>query len=110
MYQDKYPKATKCLEKDRDELLAFYDFPAVHWQSIRTTNPIESAFATIRHRTKRAKGCLSRTTMLAMIFKVGMSAEKQWRKLRGFESLAKVILGVQFRDGVEQNKTKQKAA
>lgn len=109
-YEDKYPKAAKCLEKDRTELLAFYDFPAVHWQSIRTTNPIESAFATIRHRTKRAKGCLSRTTMLAMIYKVGMSAETQWRKLRGFESLAKVILGVQFRDGVELEKEEQKAA
>jgi len=109
-YEDKYPKAAKCLAKDRDSLLAFYDFPAVHWQSIRTTNPIESAFATIRHRTKRAKGCLSRTTMLAMIYKVGMSAEKQWRKLRGFESLAKVILGVQFRDGVELESVKQKVA
>lgn len=109
-YEDKYPKAAQCLEKDRRELLVFYDFPAVHWQSIRTTNPIESAFATIRHRTKRAKGCLSRVTMLAMIFKVGMSAETQWRKLRGFESLAKVIHGVQFRDGVELNKHEQKAA
>lgn len=109
-YEDKYPKAAKCLEKDRDDLLVFFDFPAVHWQSVRTTNPIESAFATIRHRTKRAKGCLSRTTMLAMIFKVGMSAERQWRKLRGFESLAKVIIGVQFRDGIEQKEEKQKAA
>ena len=109
-YEDKYPKAAKCLEKDRDELLAFFDFPAVHWQSIRTTNPIESAFATIRHRTKRAKGCLSRKTMLAMIYKVGMSAEKQWRKLRGFESLSKVIHGVQFRDGIEQKENEQKAA
>ena len=109
-YEDKYPKAAQCLKKDRTELLAFYDFPAVHWQSIRTTNPIESAFATIRHRTKRAKGCLSRTTMLAMIYKVGMSAETQWRKLRGFESLAKVIRGVQFRDGVELHKEEQKAA
>ena len=110
VYQDKQLKAAQCLEKDREELLAFYDFPAVHWQSIRTTNPIESAFSTIRHRTKRAKGCLSRVTMLSMIFKVGMCAESQWRKLRGFESLAQVIRGIQFKDGVELNKKEQKAA
>jgi len=110
MYEEKYPKASHCLRKDKDELLAFYDFPAAHWQSIRTTNPIESAFATIRHRTKRSKGCLSRTTMLAMIFKVGMCAEKQWRKLRGFQSLAKVLEGVWFKDGIEQNKAKREAA
>lgn len=100
-YQDKYPKATKCLEKDRDSLLTFYDFPAAHWQSIRTTNPIESSFATIRHRSKRSKGCLSRTTMLNMIFKLGMCAEKRWRRLRGFDHLAKVIEGVPFKDGRE---------
>lgn len=100
-YEAKYPKATNCLQKDREELMAFYDFPAKHWQSIRTTNPIESTFGTIRHRTKRAKGCLSRQGMLHMMFKLGMCAQENWRRLRGFECLAKVIEGVQFRDGNE---------
>lgn len=100
-YQAKYPKAVECLLKDREALLAFYDFPAEHWIHIRSTNVIESAFATIRHRTNRAKGCLTRTGMLSMIFKLGMSAEHSWRRLRGFEWLAKVIRGVKFRDGVE---------
>ena len=100
-YKAKYPKAVACLEKDREALLAFYDFPAEHWVHIRTTNPIESTFATIRHRTDRTKGCVSRNTMLAMIYKLGMSAEKRWRKLRGFNHLAKVIEGVKFKDGVE---------
>ena len=100
-YQAKYPKAVACLEKDREVLLAFYDFPAVHWQHIRTTNPIESTFATIRHRTDRAKGCVSRKTMLAMMYKLGMEAEKRWQKIRGFDYLAKVIENVAFRDGVE---------
>ncbi len=101
IYSAKYPKATACLEKDRDELLTFYDFPAQHWQSIRTSNPIESSFGTIRHRTKRSKGCLSRAGMLHMIFKLGMCAEKKWRRLRGFDYLAKVITGVKFKDGIE---------
>ena len=101
VYQAKYPKAAACLEKDREALLAFYDFPAEHWVHIRTTNPIESTFATIRHRTDRAKGCVSRNTMLTMIYKLGMSAEKRWRKIRGFGHLAKVIEGVKFRDGIE---------
>ena len=100
-YQAKYPKAVGCLEKDREVLLAFYDFPAVHWQHIRTTNPIESGFATIRHRTDCAKGCVSRKTMLAMMYKLGMEAEKRWRKIRGFDYLAKVVENVEFRDGVE---------
>jgi len=100
-YQAKYPKAVGCLEKDREALLAFYDFPAVHWQHIRTTNPIESTFATIWHRTDRAKGCVSRKTMLAMMYKLGMEAEKRWRKIRGFDYLAKVVENVKFRDGVE---------
>ena len=107
-YQAKYPKAVACLEKDREALLAFYDFPAEHWVHIRTTNPIESTFATIRHRADQAKGCVSRNTMLAMLYKLGMSAEKRWRRIRGFHYLAKVIEGVKFRDGVEvevHNKT-----
>lgn len=98
----KYPKATECLEKDRGSLLAFYDFPAEHWVHLRTTNPIESAFATIRHRTDRAKGCVTRATMLAFMFKLATSAEQGFRKLKGFAHLAKVIAGVRFVDGVEK--------
>ena len=109
-YEPKYPKAALCLQKDRAELLAFYDFPAQHWQSIRTTNPIESTFATIRHRTKRSKGCLTRDGMLQMMFKLGQCAEKQWRRLRGFDYLAKVITGVKFKDGIEVTAVDQAAA
>jgi len=97
----KYPKATECLVKDRAALLAFYDFPAEHWIHIRSSNVIESSFATIRHRTDRTKGCLARDGMLAMIYKLGQSAERSWRRLRGFEWLAKVVEGVKFSDGVE---------
>ena len=107
-YEAKYPKATACLQKDREELLAFYCFPAKHWQSLRTSNPIESAFGTIRHRTKRSKGCLSRDGMLHIMFNLGMCAEQNWRKLRGFDSLAKVIEGVQFRDGIEVKESETK--
>ena len=109
-YEAKYPKATLCLHKDRDELLVFYDFPAQHWQSIRTSNPIESVFATIRHRTKRSKGCLTRNGMLHMMFKLGQCAEKKWRRLRGFNYLAKVITGVKFKDGIEVTEIDQVAA
>lgn len=109
-YEPKYPKATLCLQKDREELLAFYDFPAQHWQSIRTSNPIESTFGTIRHRTKRSKGCLTRDGMLHMMFKLGLCAEQNWRRLRGFNYLAKVIAGVKFNDGVEVTKDDQVAA
>ena len=109
-YEPKYPKATTCLQKDREELMAFYDFPAPHWQSIRTSNPIESTFATIRHRTKRSKGCLSRTGMLHMMFKLGQCAENRWKRLRGFKDLPKVIEGVKFKDGVEVTELDQAAA
>jgi putative transposase len=102
-YRAKYPKAVECLLKDREALLAFYDFPAEHWVHLRTTNPIESTFATIRHRTDRTKGCLSRQTMLTMIYKLGMCAEGQFRRIRGFAHLAKVINGVKFIDGIEEN-------
>ena len=91
-YEAKYPKATLCLHKDRDELLAFYDFPAQHWQSIRTSNPIESTFGTIRHRTKRSKGCLTRTGMLHMMFKLGQCAQTEWRRLRGFDYVSADML------------------
>ena len=110
-YDAKYPRATNCLMKDREELMAFYDFPAMHWQSIRSTNVIESTFATIRHRTKRSKGCLSRSTMLQMMFKLSECAETSWRKLRGFNDLGKVITGIKFKDGIEQkNQSNQNAA
>lgn len=109
-YQAKYPKATECLIKDCEELMTFFDFPAQHWQSIRTSNPIESAFATIRHRTKRTKGCLSRDGMLHMMFKLGQCAEKSWRKLRGFAHLADVIEGVDFINGIKPSNQNQAAA
>jgi len=109
-YEPKYPKASKCLQKDSEELLAFYDFPAQHWQSIRTSNPIESTFGTIRHRTKRCKGCLTRDGMLHMMFKLGQCAEKKWRRLRGFDYLAKVVTGIKFKDGIEVTAVDRAAA
>lgn len=99
IYSAKYPKAMQCLEKDKDQMLAFYDFPATHWQHIRTSNPIESTFATVRLRTAKTRGCVARKTILSMVFKLGQSAQKRWRKLRGFKLLAEVIRGVQFKDG-----------
>lgn len=98
-YSAKYPKAMDCLEKDKDEMLAFYDFPAPHWQHIRTSNPIESTFATVRLRTAKTRGCVARHTILSMVYKLGQSAQRKWRKLRGFNLLAEVIRGVQFKDG-----------
>ena len=100
-YGVKYDKAVECLTRDRDTLLAFYEFPAEHWKHLRTTNPIESTFATVRHRTVRAKGCLSNKTALAMIFKLAEAAERSWRRLDGHQQMPKVILGVTFADGVE---------
>jgi putative transposase len=101
-YELKYPKAVQCLERDREGLLAFYDFPADHWSHIRTSNPIESTFSTIRLRTKKTRACVSRTTILTMVYKLGLSAEKGWQKLRGFRRLADVINGVKFIDGVDE--------
>jgi transposase-like protein len=109
-YEPKYPKAAICLQKDHEELMAFYDFPAQHWQSIRTSNPIESTFGTIRHRTKRSKGCLTREGMLHMMFKLGLCAQKKWIRLRGFDYLAKVITGIKFKDGIEVEAVDQAAA
>jgi putative transposase len=106
----KYEKAVECLTKDREALLAFYDFPAEHWKHLRTTNVIESAFATVRHRTVRAKGCLSNKTALAMIFKLAEAAEKSWRRLDGHNLLPKLILGVKFADGIEITSQVQAAA
>jgi transposase-like protein len=100
-YQAKYPKATHCLEKDQRELLAFYDFPGEHWKHIRTTNPIESTFAMVKHRTKRSKSCLSRETAFIMVFKLIKDAEKSWRRLDGKNQLPKIISGVKFHNGCE---------
>ena len=97
-YDAKYPKAMANLRKDREELRTFYDFPIMHWQSIRISNPIESNFGTICHRIK---GCLNRNGMLHMMFKLSQCAEQKWIRLRGFDYLAKVIEGVKFKDGIE---------
>lgn len=101
-YGAKYPKAVECLTKDRTELLAFYDFPAEHWKHIRTTNPIESTFATVRLRTGKTRGCLSRTTALTMTFQLARCAQKGWRKLNGYQHFAEIIRGVKFVDGVKE--------
>ena len=101
-YQAKYPKATFCLKKDREALLAFYDFPAEHWIHIRTTNPIESTFATVRHRTVKTRGCVSRESMLAMVFKLAITAQQRWRRLKGSERLGEVLEGIVFQDGVRK--------
>jgi transposase-like protein len=101
-YEVKYAKAAECLAKDRDSLLTFYDFPAEHWIHIRTTNPIESIFATVRLRTAKTRGCVSRAGILAMVFKLTKSAEQRWRKLKGATRLAQVIDGVRFMDGLQE--------
>jgi transposase-like protein len=98
-YGPKYEKAVACLEKDRDVLLTFYDFPAEHWKHLRSTNPIESTFATVRLRTTKTKGCLSRRTAMTMVFKLCQSASKKWRRLDGSQQLAEIIKGVKFKDG-----------
>lgn len=99
-YGAKYPKAVECLKKDRAALLAFYDFPAEHWTHIRTSNPIESTFATIRHRTTRTKNCVSRSTLLGLVFQLALAAQKSWRRLDGFKLLPDVVKGVRFQDGI----------
>ena len=98
----KYPKAATCLRDDREVLLTFYDFPAEHWAHLRTTNPIESTFATVRLRTNKTKGCGSRSACLTMVFKLVQSAEKHWRALNGSTLLDDVIRGVQFVDGIKE--------
>lgn len=109
-YEDKYPKAVDCLVKDRPELLAFYDFPAAHWQHIRTTNPIESTFATIRLRTRKTRNCVSAKSGLSLMHQLAMSAQKRWRRLRGFRQLADVVAGINFIDGVDERRISRKAA
>ena len=99
-YQDKNPKAVDVLQNDREQLLAFYDFLVAHRQNIQTTNPIELTFATIRHHTRRTTRCLNRNGMLCMMFKLGPSAKKRWRRLWGLRQLGQVNEGVQFKDGI----------
>ncbi len=96
-YAAKYPKAVEKLTKDRDALLAFYDFPDEHWQHVRTTNPIESTFVTVRHRTSRTRNCLSRTTFLGMAFKLIEAAEQSWRKIRGVDKIEPLLKGIRFK-------------
>ena len=104
-YGAKYPKACECLAKDREVLLTFYDFPAEHWIHLRTTNPIESTFATVRLRTKKTKGSGSRAACLTMVYKLMQSAEKKWRLLNGSPLLPAVSHGIKFIDGVQESKT-----
>jgi len=99
-YQAKYPNAVACLTKDKEQMVAFFDFPAEHWRHLRTSNPIESTFATVRQRTSKTKGSGSRNATLAMVFKLALSAEKKWRRLNGHEQLGRLIEGVQFEDGI----------
>jgi len=109
-YAAKYEKAVTCLVKDRDPLLTFYDFPAEHWDHLRTSNPIESVFATVRHRTVRTKGALSQDTARLMVFKLVMAAAKSWRRLKGENQLPKVVQGVTFNNGVEVINTPAQSA
>jgi putative transposase len=99
-YGAKYPKAREYLRKDREVLFTFYDFPGEHWVHLRTTNPIELIFATVRHRSRQTKGCGSRTATLTMVFKLSREAEKRWRKINGHSLLDKVVRGVEFKDGI----------
>ncbi|MDP6018200.1 MAG: IS256 family transposase [Candidatus Latescibacteria bacterium] len=99
LYQDKYSKACDCLKKDRDVMFTFYDFPAAHWVHLRTTNPIESTFATVRHRTRQTKGCGSRVTALTMVFKLATQAERHWRRLNRHKLITHLIDGDTFPDG-----------
>ena len=102
-YEAKYPKAVQCLTKDKEELLAFYNFPGEHWIHLRTTNPIESTFATVKHRTRKSRNCFSRNTIIAATFKLLMEAETRWRPLRGKNRIAQVINMEKFIDGIHHN-------
>jgi putative transposase len=109
-YGAKYGKAVACLTKDRDTLLAFYDFPAEHWDHLRTANPIESVFATVRHRTVRTKGALSQKTVKLMVFTLVRAASKKWRRLKGANQLPRVVDGIKFTDGVAHGEAGTRAA
>ena len=104
IYEAKYPKATQCLKKDKEVLLTFYDFPAEHWRHLRTTNPIESTFATVKLRTKKVRGCFSRITALTMAFKLIESNQKRWQKLHSYFRLGELIKGIKFVNGIAMNK------
>ena len=99
LYQARYPKACECLTKDRDVLFTYYDFPAIHWLHLRSTNPIESTFATVRHRTRQTKGCGSVNATMAMVYKLALGAEKSWLRLRGSNLIQLVVDGALFEDG-----------
>ena len=101
LYSEKYEKACKCLSKDKDVLFTFYDFPAMHWIHIRTTNAIESTFSTVRHRTRQTKGCGTRTATLSLVYKLSITAQKRWQKIKGYSLLENVIKGTKYIDGVE---------
>ncbi len=100
-YGAKHPKAVECLLKDKEDLFAFYDFPAEHWQHIRSTNVIESTFATVRHRHRQTKGCGSRAATFTMAYNLASEAQKGWRRIGGYHLIAKVLKGVKFEDGVK---------
>lgn len=106
LYEAKYPKACQCLQKDKDVLFTFYDFPAAHWKHLRTTNPIESTFATVRHRTRQTKGCGSREATLSLVYKLGREAEKCWRRLDGYKLVPKVLEGIRYVNGEELEEEK----
>ena len=108
-YGAKYPKATECLAKDRTELLAFYDFPAEHWTHIRTSNPIESTFATVRLRHRRTKGSGSRDACLAMVYKLVEHAQDHWRRLNGHQRIPELLAGRRFRDGIIETASRDAA-
>jgi putative transposase len=101
-YKDKYPRAVECLRKDKEDLFTFYDFPATHWIHIRTTNPIESTFSTVRLRTYKTKGCGSRTATLTMVYKLALEASRTWKRLKGYKLILKVLEGKKFVDGEEE--------
>ena len=101
LYSDKYEKACLCLSKDKDVLFSFYDFPAMHWLHIRTTNAIESTFSTVRHRTRQTKGCGSRIATLSLVYKLAITAQKRWMKIKGYNLLEKIITGTKYIDGIE---------
>jgi transposase-like protein len=103
LYEAKYPKACRCLKKDKEVLFTFYDFPAAHWKHLRTTNPIESTFATVRHRTRQTKGCGSREATLSLVYKLSREAEKCWRRLDGYKRVVKVLAGTRYVDGEERS-------
>jgi Transposase, Mutator family len=93
-----------CLAKDKASMLAFYDYPTENWQHIRTTNPVESVFATVRLRTTKTRNCGNRTTILAMAFELIETAQKKWFRLGGYKQLADVVSGVKFVNGIKANR------